>query len=113
MQIGQEIEDHLSGPEIQVSGWLVGQQNRRIGDQGTSQRNPLLFAPGQLPGAMPGACCKPNLLQPRPRSRGRLRVRPAANQQRHHHVFQSGKLWQQIVNLPDETNFTVPKIRQI
>ena len=30
VQIGQELEDHLSGPEIQISGWFVGQQNRRV-----------------------------------------------------------------------------------
>jgi hypothetical protein len=60
MQIGQEIEDHLSGPEVQIPGWLVGQQNRGIGDQGTGKRDPLLFAPGQLSGTMPSACSKPN-----------------------------------------------------
>ena len=65
MQIAQEIENHLPGPEIQIPGWLVGQQNRGIGDQGAGKCNPLLFAPGQLSRTMPSACCKPNLLQPR------------------------------------------------
>ena len=38
-------------------------------------------------------------------------MRPAPNQQRHHHIFQRGKLRQEIVNLPNEPNFPIAKIR--
>ena len=56
MQIGQEIDNHLAGPEIQIPGWLVGQQNGGIADQGAGQNHPLLFAAGQLSRAMRSAC---------------------------------------------------------
>jgi hypothetical protein len=46
VQGSQEIEDHLSGPEIQISSGLIRQQNRRVSDQGTGQHHPLLFASG-------------------------------------------------------------------
>ena len=38
-------------------------------------------------------------------------MRPAPNQQRHHHVLQRRELRQEIVNLPNEPNFPIPKIR--
>jgi hypothetical protein len=65
VQSGQEIKDHLSGPEIQISSWFVGQQNRGIANQGTGKYDPLLLATGQLSRAMPSACSKSYLLQPR------------------------------------------------
>ena len=46
MQTFQKIEDHFAGPEVEVSGRFVGQQDGRFADQGPRQHNPLLFAPG-------------------------------------------------------------------
>ncbi len=111
MQGAQEIEDHLSGPEIQIPGWLVGQQNRRVSDQGARQYDSLLLASGQFPRTMPSACSKSYLLQPRRCCRSRPGVSLPSDQKRHHHVLQCRKFRQEIVNLPNKPNFPVPEIR--
>jgi hypothetical protein len=46
MQAFQKIEDHLAGPEVEVSGRFVGEQNGRFSHQGASQHDALLFTPG-------------------------------------------------------------------
>jgi len=62
VQGSQEIENHLSGPDIQISSWLVGQQNRGIAHQSPCENDSLLFPTGQLPRTMPSACSKSYLL---------------------------------------------------
>ena len=44
VQILQQGHDHFAGPEVQVPGRLVGEQDRRVTDQGAGQHNPLLLA---------------------------------------------------------------------
>jgi len=43
VQIFQEFEDHLAGPEIEVSRGFVGQQHARFADQRAREGNPLLL----------------------------------------------------------------------
>ena len=100
-------------PEIQISSRFVGQQDGRLADQGPRQSDPLLLPAGKLPRAMPScAIAKAYLLKPFHPAAGCLRLGPAANQQRHHHVFQRRELGQQIVTLPDESHLPVSEIRQ-
>ena len=44
MQVLEQTHDHLAGPEIQVAGGLVGQQNAGIAHQGPGQNHALLFS---------------------------------------------------------------------
>ena len=44
MQILQQGDDHFTRPEVQVPGRLVGEQNRRVTGQGSSNCNSLLLA---------------------------------------------------------------------
>jgi hypothetical protein len=46
MQAFQKIEDHLAGPEVEVSGRFVGEQNRRFSHQSPRQHHALLFSSG-------------------------------------------------------------------
>ena len=39
----QQLEDHFAGPEIQVSGGFIGEQNGRFSDQRAGENHPLLF----------------------------------------------------------------------
>ncbi len=43
MQTVQEFENHFAGPEIEVAGGFVGQQDGRVAHQGAGQHHPLLF----------------------------------------------------------------------
>ena len=45
VQAFQEIEDHLASPEIQIPGWLVGQQHLRASHQRAGKHYPLLLSP--------------------------------------------------------------------
>ena len=52
VQTFQELEDHLPGPEIQVPGRLVGEQNRRLAHQRAGQHDPLLLSARKFTGAV-------------------------------------------------------------
>ena len=43
MQAFQKMENHFAGPEIEVAGWFIGQQDGRFSHQGSSEHNPLLL----------------------------------------------------------------------
>ena len=68
MQSVQKIEDHFAGPEVEIAGGFVGEQERRISDQSAGQHHSLLFAPGEFPGAVRGAGLQAGLIQPRQRT---------------------------------------------
>ena len=48
VQFDQEVEDRLAGRGVEVSGGLIGEQQRRIDNECPCDGNPLLFASGQL-----------------------------------------------------------------
>jgi hypothetical protein len=48
MQVVEQVEDGCAGDAVQVAGRLVGNQQRRVVDQSTRDRDALLFAAGQL-----------------------------------------------------------------
>ena len=88
-------------------------RNSGLADQGPGQHHPLLLAPGKLARPVRGAGAQPDFLQPRQRRRRGFRVGNAPDQQRHHHVLQRRELRQQVVNLPDKTDFPVAEARQL
>ena len=60
MQFKQQINDLLTGPAVQVSGWLIRQQQFRFDRKGPGQGDTLLFAAGKLTGIMTNAMTKAN-----------------------------------------------------
>src|SRR5581483_2471225 len=58
---------------------------------------------------MRSAGCKPDFLQPFTSGAGRRNLTDAANQERHHHVFKRGKFREEMMLLPNVTNFTIPE----
>ena len=44
VQVFQQLKDHLAGPEIQVAGRLIGEQNTGLSHQSAGQHHPLLFS---------------------------------------------------------------------
>jgi hypothetical protein len=48
----QQRHDLFAGARVQVSGRLVGEEDRRIVDQRPGNRHPLLLSAGKLVGPM-------------------------------------------------------------
>src|SRR5262249_61687214 len=48
VQALEDADDLLRGPGVEVAGRLVGQEDRRGGDQGAGDRHPLLLAAREL-----------------------------------------------------------------
>jgi hypothetical protein len=44
----EKVVNGLTGSAIEVPGWVVGKKNSRIGGQGASEGNPLLFTPTEF-----------------------------------------------------------------
>jgi len=113
MQTFQQFEDHLTVAKVEIPRGFIGEQNRRIPNQCARQHYSLLFAAGQLPGAVRSPGPDSNLVQPGRGISGGGSTRNSANEKRHHHVFQCRELRQKIVNLPDKSNFPISKIRPL
>ena len=59
-----EVEDAACGNFVEVACGLVGQQQAGIANQGAGERDALLFAAGELAGAMIGAIFEANFIEP-------------------------------------------------
>src|ERR1017187_4208006 len=80
VQLLQQLENHLAGPEVQVAGRLVGQQNAGFSNKRTGQHDALLFPARQFTRAVRCPRLQPHLMQPRERFGGSLGMRPSPNQ---------------------------------
>jgi hypothetical protein len=110
MELSEQIRDHLAGAVIEIAGRLVGQDDLRSCGEGTSERDALLFATGELAGAMGLTGAQADFLQALAGyDLGRLCC-DAADQQGHHHVFKRREFRQQRRILPNEPNGPVAKI---
>ena len=63
MQPGDQFENGLGGPAIQVTGGLIGQQELRLGDERTGQSHTLLLAAGKLSRTVMPATLKSNTFE--------------------------------------------------
>ena len=62
----EDRQDLLRGGGVQVAGRLVGEDQRRVGDQRAGDRDALLLAAGQLGGQVVDAVAQPDLAQRAP-----------------------------------------------
>jgi len=46
MQACQKVEDHFAGPEVEVAGRFVGEQDGGLADQSPGEHDTLLLPPG-------------------------------------------------------------------
>jgi acyl-CoA thioesterase I len=85
-QIEHEVDHLAAGVAVEIAGWLVGEQQLRLDDEGARQRHALLLAARQLLGIMQQAVREPDGLQrvARPR-RG---VAPSGELERDRDIFQ-------------------------
>ncbi len=54
VQILEQRNNHFAGPEIQIAGRLVGEQDARVAGQSTGQSDALLLSARQFSRAMGG-----------------------------------------------------------
>src|SRR5437899_1827010 len=104
----QDAEDLAPGGRVQVAGRLVGEDQGRADDQGPGDRHPLLLAPGQLPGTVPGPVGEPDLRQRPPRLLPDLRGGIPGEQQREADVVGRREGGQQVEELEDEPDAPPP-----
>src|SRR5689334_24897950 len=50
MEVADQREDFGAGVRVQISGWFIGQQNRRVDGEGASDRHALPFAAREFVG---------------------------------------------------------------
>ncbi len=107
VQAFQEVEHLHPGALIQVAGGLVGEQQGRASGESAGQDCALLLTTGELAGPVVAAIGKPDFLKLGGGRIGGLAPGSAADEQRHHDVFESGELGQEGVHLPDKTDMAV------
>jgi len=110
MQPGYQFKNQFSSAPIEIAGRLVREKHLRLRNQRASQCQPLLFAARKLARAMMPALGQSHFAQPAGSLLLSRRKRLAARQKRHGHIFESGKLRQQVMELPHIADFAVTKL---
>jgi hypothetical protein len=99
-QVRQQLEHPLAGGGVEVAGRLVRQQDRRLGDEGPRQRDPLLLTTRELTRQVMPAVRQADRRQQRLRPRARVAV--AAQLERHRDVLLRGQRRDQVERLEHE-----------
>ena len=107
VQALDEGEDGLGGAGVEVAGGLVGEQDAGRGDEGAGKGDALLFASGELAGAVRGAIGKAYFGEPGAGFGERGGVGFAAGEQGHGYVLEGGELRHEVVKLPDVADVAV------
>ena len=110
VQAGDQLKDRFSSAAVEIAGRLIGQQDLRLGDERPGQGQPLLLASGKLARTMMPARFQSYFAQPAGRFLFRSGERLPARQQGHGYVLQRSELGQQVVKLPDVSDFAVTKL---
>jgi hypothetical protein len=113
VQLAEQLHHGLAAFRIEIAGWFVGEQNRRLAGDRPGDRHPLLLSPGQLPGQVAGAMRHADPLE-------RLRHAPppvpgteAAIGERQLDVLADAEIADQVEALKDEPDFTVADARPL
>lgn len=98
----QQIDDVLPGPEVEIAGGFVGEQDRRPRCEGPCDGDPLLFAAGQLTREMLGAFGESNAVE---RLGGDpVRILRATEFEWQEHIFERRERRQELKILEDEAD---------
>src|SRR5437868_8719401 len=111
--LAQQFMQHLRVPPVQITRWLVGQNYLRIHRQSPGNSSPLLLTARELRGAVRHARAQTNPRQQLRRSAPRFFNRLPRDPHRHHHVLESGKLPQQVMELKDEPYCSITQLTEL
>ena len=109
----EEIHDLLSRVSIQVSRGLVGEEECRIGDNGSRNGNPLLLTSGELAGIMLHPVLQADQTQSRLDVIVPLRLAQPGEQERQLHVFKSREHGNQVEGLKNKSDVVVAPMGQL
>lgn len=112
MQRFEKRYDTVRGAVIEVAGGLIGEEDFGGSDEGSGEGNTLLFASGEFAGAVMAAGAEADFGEFCGCLLGSLRGRDAADEERHHDVFEGGEFGEQVVALPDEADFAIAEVAE-
>ncbi len=109
----EQIMNAFASSAVEIACRLICQEHSRLGDERSRQCDSRLLPARQL--ARPVRCA---IIESHPfkhplRALARSCVRATTDEQRHHNIFKSCELGQQMMKLENEANFTVPKPSQV
>jgi hypothetical protein len=109
--LAQQVEHVGARPRVEVPGGLVGEDDRRLGDQGAGNRDPLLLTAGELGGAVGAPVLEADgadqLVYPS------LVGLAAGDRERQHQVLLGGEDREQVEELEDEAELVAPQLGQL
>src|SRR5579884_329837 len=109
----QQSEDLVTRMGIEIAGRLVGQDQLRPQHQRARDGDPLLLAAGELSRPMVKAVRQPDRFEHLPR--GRLDLIPLGplDQSRHHDIFKRGEFREEMMELENIADGSIPKFGQL
>ena len=102
-EAAQELEHLMAGLGVEIAGGLVGEQQLRVVHERAGDRQPLLLAARELPGAPPGGLLEAELRDQPARSR-RCAVAVGAEPRGQQHVLLARQLRDQVEELEHEAH---------
>ena len=105
----QKVDDLLAGVRVEITGGLIREEERGIGDEGASDSHALLLSARQLRGAMVQAIAKPDHAESLRRSPTTARGCFARENERKRHVFPGGHRGHEVKLLKDDADHCAPK----
>ena len=109
----QDFHDVSAGGGIQVPGWLVGEQDRRVRRDRTGDGDPLLLAAGHFGGTVPYPVAQSHAFEALPRGSAALFTADAAVDQRKLDVFQCGQAGDEVEALENKADLPVAYGRKL
>ena len=113
VQTLDERHDRIRRLRVEVPGRFIGQDDRRIADERSSDRNPLCFTTGELGGDVIEARAEANSLEGHSRRSPPPPHGPTSIEQAIGHVIESRVTGQQMELLKDEANLASSQRRQL
>ena len=107
IELLEEREDLVAGARVEVAGRLVGEEERRLGDERARDGDALLLPAGELVRRVMHALGEADRASARMRALAPLAARDAAVDERQLHVLERGGARQQVEALEDEADEAV------
>jgi hypothetical protein len=113
VELGEQEHDLALLRGVEVAGGLVGEDERRLGDDGAGDRDALLLSAGELARGVVLAAGEADGVQRRERASASLAGRHATVHQRKLHVLERARSPEQVEALEDEPDVVATEQREL